>query len=85
MEKKYQEIMKILKINEVENEAKLIENIQKTLEIITDLNDADVDVNLEPLNYVHENKVLKLRDETKNYNNNENIQTNENKFFVVRK
>lgn len=85
MEQKYKEVMDIVYIEEKENEELLINNIKRTLKIIEKLNDVEVDLSLEPLNYVNETFENAMRSDKKNYHNNKNLQVDENNYFVVGK
>lgn len=85
MEKRYKEVMKILYIKENEQEELLINNIDRTLDIIKLLNNAEVDLSLEPLEYLNEGVQNKMRSKYETRINAKNLKTNNDNYFVVKK
>lgn len=85
MEKRYKEVMKILYIKENEQEELLINNIDRTLDIIKLLNNAEVDLSLEPLEYLNEGVQNKMRSKDETRINAKNLKTNNDNYFVVKK
>lgn len=85
MEKRYKEVMKILYIKENEQEELLINNIDRTLDIIKLLNNAEVDLSLEPLEYLNEGVQNTMRSKDETRINAKNLKTNNDNYFVVKK
>lgn len=85
MDRKYKEVMDILYINEEENEQLLINNIERTLNIIKELNNADVDLSVEPLEYLNEGIENTMRSKDQTRQNNTNLKTNNENYYVVKK
>lgn len=87
MNQKYKDVMNTLFIEENVHEDKLIENIDRTFKIVQSLNDADVDMSVEPLEYLNLNGKYqnKLRNKLENRSNTSHLETNDDNYFVVKK